>query len=130
MEIKSKIRERRLELGLTLEEVANAVGVAKSTVKKWESGQIDSMKHNKIAALARVLCVPPTYLIFEDEKISTAINNGIIGDGNHHNNMNIQAIVSTSPILSAIITICGNLADADKAKVLAYATELLNEKKS
>ncbi|MBO5415138.1 MAG: helix-turn-helix transcriptional regulator [Clostridia bacterium] len=40
--MKDKIKERRLELGLTLEEVANAVGVAKSTVKKWESGQIAS----------------------------------------------------------------------------------------
>ena len=47
MTIKDKIRERRLEIGLTLEEVASAVGVAKSTVKKWENGQIASMRQTK-----------------------------------------------------------------------------------
>lgn len=70
MEIKDKIKSRRLELGLTLEEVAGAVGVAKSTVKKWESGQIASMRQTKIAALAKILKVQPTYLVIEDEPIN------------------------------------------------------------
>lgn len=67
MEIKDKIKQRRLALGLTLEEVATRVGVAKSTVKKWESGQIASMRQTKIAALAETLGVQPTYFIYEDE---------------------------------------------------------------
>ncbi len=67
MEIKDKIKNRRLELGLTLEEVGLAVGVAKSTVKKWESGQIASMRQSKITALAKVLKVDPTYLLFNYE---------------------------------------------------------------
>lgn len=128
MEIKDKIRERRLELGLTLEEVADAVGVAKSTVKKWESGQIQSMRQSKIVSLSKILCVPPTYLIFEDEQISTTINNGIIGDDNHHNTITVGNHQLNSPILSAIITICGNLSDSDKAKVLTYATDLLSKR--
>ena len=37
-EIGNLIYDRRKELGLTLEEVGNAVGVSKSTVKKWENG--------------------------------------------------------------------------------------------
>ena len=37
-----KIKERRLELDLTLEEVGNIVGVTKSTVMKWESGFIEN----------------------------------------------------------------------------------------
>ena len=67
MEIKDKIKQRRLALGLTLEEVATRVGVAKSTVKKWESGQIASMRQTKIAALAETLGVQPTFFIYEDE---------------------------------------------------------------
>lgn len=35
MEMKDKIKQRREELGLTLEEVGNIVGVGKSTVRKW-----------------------------------------------------------------------------------------------
>ena len=32
------IKKNRLELNLTLEDVAKAVGVSKSTVQRWESG--------------------------------------------------------------------------------------------
>lgn len=38
MNIGELINKKRTELGLTLEEVGNAVGVSKSTVKKWEDG--------------------------------------------------------------------------------------------
>lgn len=45
-EIGNLIYNRRKELGLTLEEVGKAVGVSKSTVKKWENGFI-SNAHEK-----------------------------------------------------------------------------------
>lgn len=54
-EISNKIKSRRSELGLTLEEVAQAVGVGRSTVQRWESGMIKNMGRDKIAALAKVL---------------------------------------------------------------------------
>lgn len=57
------ILKRRKELGLTLEEVGNAVGVGKSTVKKWETGLISNMRRDKIALLAKVLQIDPTNLI-------------------------------------------------------------------
>lgn len=46
-EIGNLIYNRRKELGLTLEEVGNAVGVSKSTVKKWENGFISNMRRDK-----------------------------------------------------------------------------------
>ena len=46
-------------MGLTLEEVANEVGVGKSTVRKWETGIIANMKRDKIAALAKALHTSP-----------------------------------------------------------------------
>ena len=57
------IHSRRMALGLTLEEVGNAVGVGKSTVKKWEDGYISNMKRDKIALLADVLQVSPVTFI-------------------------------------------------------------------
>ena len=54
-EIGKKMFNRRKELGLTLEEVGDAVGVGKSTVRRWENGMIKNMGRDKIAALARVL---------------------------------------------------------------------------
>ena len=62
-EIANKIKARRIELGLTLEEVAQAVGVGRSTVRKWETGMIRNMGRDKIAALARVLQMNPVELV-------------------------------------------------------------------
>ncbi len=57
------LKERRLELHLTLEEVGALVGVGKSTVRKWETGDIANMKIDKINALARALRVSPSSLL-------------------------------------------------------------------
>ena len=37
---------------MTLEEVGNIVGVGKSTVRKWETGDIANMKIDKVTLLA------------------------------------------------------------------------------
>ena len=57
------IKLRRSELNLTLEDIGNAVGVGKSTVKKWENGFISNMKRDKIALLADILQVSPLTFI-------------------------------------------------------------------
>lgn len=63
MNIGELINKKRTELGLTLEEVGNAVGVSKSTVKKWEDGFISNMRRDKISKLAKVLEMNPVSLI-------------------------------------------------------------------
>lgn len=66
MTIGEKIAARRKELKLTLEDVGNAVGVGKSTVKKWETGYIANMRRDKISLLAKVLHMNPSEFIEED----------------------------------------------------------------
>ena len=58
-----KIRELRLANSMTLEQVADVVGVGKSTVRKWETGMIANMRRDKIAALATALHTTPEYLM-------------------------------------------------------------------
>ena len=68
-----RIKALRKENNLTLEQVADIVGVGKSTVRKWETGMIANMKRDKIAALAMALGTTPAYLMGwseETEKIS------------------------------------------------------------
>ena len=62
-EISKKILNRRQQLGLTLEEVGQAVGVGRSTVQRWEKGMIRNMGRDKIAALARVLQMDPVEFV-------------------------------------------------------------------
>ena len=69
LDIGKHINKRRTELELTLEDVGNAVGVSKSTVKKWEDGFISNMKRDKIAELAKVLKLNPVSLITGEETV-------------------------------------------------------------
>lgn len=63
-----RIKALRKEKRLTLEQVADIVGVGKSTVRKWETGMIANMKRDKIASLAKALGTTPEYLMGWDEK--------------------------------------------------------------
>lgn len=60
------LKSRRLELGLTLEEVGEMVGVGKSTVRKWENGMIDNMRRDKISLLAKALKISPLQLLGDE----------------------------------------------------------------
>ena len=72
-----RIKNLRKEKGLTLEQVADIVGVGKSTVRKWETGMIANMKRDKISSLAQALGTTPAYLMgwneeeADDKKISS-----------------------------------------------------------
>ena len=69
-----KIKELRTAKKMTLEQVANIVGVGKSTVRKWETGMIPNMKRDKIALLATALSTTPAYLMgWDDEEPDTNI---------------------------------------------------------
>ena len=72
-EMSIKIKQLRLERGMTLEQVAVIVGVGKSTVRKWETGMIANMKRDKIALLARALSTTPAYLMGWKEESTTPI---------------------------------------------------------
>jgi transcriptional regulator with XRE-family HTH domain len=58
-----RIKALRHARGLTLEQVADVVGVGKSTVRKWETGMIANMRRDKIALLAKALSTTPAYLM-------------------------------------------------------------------
>ena len=58
-----RIKQLRQDRGLTLEQVAEVVGVGKSTVRKWETGMIANMRRDKIADLAKALGTTPAYLL-------------------------------------------------------------------
>lgn len=62
-----RIKALRQAKGLTLEQVAEVVGVGKSTVRKWETGMIANMRRDKIADLAKALGTTPAYLMGWDE---------------------------------------------------------------
>ena len=67
MDLGQKIKKLRLDKGMTLEQVGDAVGVGKSTVRKWETGEIANMGRDKIEKVAIALGVSPAYLMGWDD---------------------------------------------------------------
>ena len=63
MDIKVLMRQQRESLKLTYEEIGNYVGVGKSTVRKWFTGDIENMGRNKIALLAAILQIDPVLFV-------------------------------------------------------------------
>ena len=79
MDTNEKLKARRKELGLTLEDVAKIVGVGKSTVRKWETGDIANMKRDKIALLSKALKVSPAFIMgWEETHNSVEIPDGFL----------------------------------------------------
>jgi transcriptional regulator with XRE-family HTH domain len=63
MDIGDKIKSRRNELGFTLKEVADKLGVRDATVQRYESGNIKNLKQETISKLAEILNVKPEWLM-------------------------------------------------------------------
>lgn len=73
-DIGTLIKNRRQQLGLTLEQVGDRCGVGKSTVRKWEQGMIRNMGRDKISMLAKVLRMDPVDLIDLGQEESSTLS--------------------------------------------------------
>lgn len=73
--LSSVLKTRRKELGLTLAQIADKIGVTEATVQRWESGNIKSMRYERIDKLAEILDVPPSSLMGWGDTTNTLPSN-------------------------------------------------------
>lgn len=74
MEIKNILKNRRIDLKLTLEDVARIVGVSPATISRWESGDIANMRRDRIALYSKALQISPAVIMGWDyEDISSPL---------------------------------------------------------
>lgn len=62
-EIGYRIKQRREELGLTLEDIASQVKVARSTIQRYEAGNINRPKLPVLYSVSQALHVSPDWLL-------------------------------------------------------------------
>ena len=69
MKVNEIIRARRKELGLTLKQVADKLGVSESLISRYESNDVKNMGIDKLIPLAKILKTTPAYLMgWEEDK--------------------------------------------------------------
>lgn len=72
MELGQKIKEARLQKGLTQEELGKLVGLQKSAIAKYENGRVVNIKRSTLQKLAKALDLRGSDLIIESNPKETA----------------------------------------------------------
>jgi len=67
MALKDDLKQRRIELNLTMAEVAKKVGVSEATISRWESGDT-APSMDKLKALAKIYDVSLDWLCSEADE--------------------------------------------------------------
>ena len=78
--INERIKERRLKMGLTLAEVADALGVKEATAQRYESGAIKSISHDIVCRLSELFNCSPSYLMGWEDTTTPAATDGILSE--------------------------------------------------
>lgn len=73
------IKEKRLEMGMTMKQLGQKVGVTTATVSRWESGEISTLKAETIRKVADALHVSPLVFIGEDMATIKTIKIPVVG---------------------------------------------------
>lgn len=66
-ELIAKIKNKRLSLNLSYQDLANLTGLSKSTLQRYETGYIKKVPINQIRTLAKALGTTPGYLMGWEE---------------------------------------------------------------
>lgn len=78
MDIGEKIKLRRKELNMSADDLAQCVGKDRSTIFRYENGDIDNMSISLLQPIAEALDVSVGYLLGLEENKNSAITNDIV----------------------------------------------------
>jgi transcriptional regulator with XRE-family HTH domain len=88
-ELRDRIKARRLFLDLTYQELADKTGMSKSTLQRYETGQIKNLPYEKLFVLSEALEVPANY--FTDFSKTYTLN---FNENNLSNSKSMKNIIA------------------------------------
>lgn len=98
MEIGERIRQRRTQLRISVEDLAELIGVDRSTIYRYEKGRTKNMNISIVPELARFLRTTPAYLMGWVDEVDGTLSTEI------HPNVRMIPIIGTiacgDPILA------------------------------
>lgn len=81
MYIGNRIKERRMELKMSADSLAQLIGKDRSTVYRYESGGISKLSADMLEPLAAALKTTPAYLIGLDRAEESAVASFVAAEG-------------------------------------------------
>ena len=106
-----RIKQRRLELGLTADDLAEKIGKSRATIYRYENGDIENMPTPVLEPLAKALDTTPADLMgWQSSSISPL-----------HNNIRCENVAESELVLSY-----RKLNKPNQSKVLTYSKSLLS----
>lgn len=103
MEINERIKQRRKELGLSAEQVADMIGVSPATVYRYESSDIKNMPAERLKPIADALHTTPEWLMgwsASPQKTETAAPEG---DGSLESDEFLKTYARLSPAKQSLV---------------------------
>lgn len=107
MNIGEKIKEARLEKGLTLQELGEKVGLSQATLSKYETGDIKNIPNTRLKQLSKALDVKISYFLEEKkdknsliiEKLTELTEKGILNwqsptNPNNYFNIDLNELIN------------------------------------
>ncbi|WP_017767705.1 helix-turn-helix domain-containing protein [Streptococcus agalactiae] len=107
MDIGSKLKQRRLDVKMSAQELADKLGVSKTTIYRYEKGEIIKVPTETLEKIAKILNTTPGYFMGWSDKTE-------------------DSIAESTP---EILTIYNQLEQPRQRKVLDFAQEQLEEQK-
>ena len=84
-----KVRDRRIELNMTMEDLGNMIGVQRSAINKYEKGQIKNVSFEMFMKLTDALNVAPGYLMDVE---NVGVNGPVVPDPRKYVTDSMQSI--------------------------------------
>lgn len=100
--IGERIKQARIALGYSAEQVAAYLGVSPATIYRYENGDISKLPSKHIKPLAEFLCVSPSYLMDWAEE-----------------NAESSPVLKEDPQIHAVSTMMEGMSKEQKDQILA-----------
>ena len=118
-----RIKKRRIELGLTADELAEKIGKSRATIYRYENGDIENMPTSILEPLAKVLKTTPADLMGWEE-IDARFSGREASDKTY--SKIAQNIEQHHGIIKEIVNVCEQLSNENRRKTLQYSKGLLS----
>ena len=116
MTVGERIKQLRKEKGLTQEELGELLGVKKSAVQKYESGQVQNLKQSTITKLCEIFNRHPGYFVIDGPELELQLKDDVVLIQTIQNRFGDEIV--------SIIEVALELDNANKNKVLDYANDV------